>query len=61
MKKYFESNVEDAVRITVVEDDDDFQTEGEEIFADDLPSDFANWKIYTHIAPGVATYSRYGD
>ena len=61
MTKYFDANVEDAVRITVVEDDDDFQTDGEEILAGDLPSDFSDWKIYTHINPGVATSSRDGD
>lgn len=65
MKKYFEANVEDAVRITVVEDDDDddddFQTEGEEIRVEDLPADFADWQIYEHINVGIATYSRDGD
>lgn len=60
MKKYFEANIENVVRITVA-DDEDFRTKGKEIRADDLPADFAAWKIYTRIDVGVATYSRDGD
>ncbi len=72
MIRYFSANVEDAVRIAVVEaetEDDIYEaneaTRSEEIAERDLPADFADWKRYTAHAYAPSTsvliMSRDGD
>lgn len=72
IKKYFEANVEDAVRIAVIEaeTDDAIYTCPEasepnrEIEESELPADFANWQRYTAHAyhdAAVDIMSRNGD
>lgn len=72
MIKYFKCNVEDAVRIAVVEatdEDDVFSApeakRGDEISASDLPADFNKWQRYTAHSDGhgctVNVMSRDGD
>jgi hypothetical protein len=71
MIRYFNANIEDAVRIAVVEanTDDEIYEANEadrdlEIAEADLPPDFAKWKRYTAHAyrnSTVEVMSRNGD
>lgn len=70
MKRYFEANIEDAERISIIECShygDEEQNDSEiysglglggrddEINENDLPDDFANWRRYTAYAAGHCT------
>lgn len=63
MVKYYDATVEDALRIAIVDGDDDYESDGEEIAASDLPADFAEWKTYTQFFKGtpVRVVSKNGD
>jgi len=68
MKRYFNQNCDGAVRIAVVEADDDEGFSGfnrsDEIEEVALPSDFTSWKRYTAYSHGdniVRVLSHDGD
>lgn len=55
MKRYFQWNVEDAVRIAVIESDNDeliyeVSNGNKEIDTEDLPADFSDWQRYSAFA-----------
>ncbi len=73
MIRYFKANVEDAVRIAVIEAETEDRIyeaneadRDREIAESDLPDDFANWQRYTAhgyapFGPSVLIMSRDGD